>query len=367
MISHVGSLGYAVDLTVLRDYAYVADYYGGLRIVRVASTDTDSDGIADASDNCPSLANIDQSDFDGDDTGDACDSDDDNDALPDNWERLYGLSPYDEFDSSADPDSDTKTNFEEYALGTDPTVAYDWDIIAPAGGSVAVVGTGVGEAYVTGTSVNLSLTCSDGLGGSGCDEMALSNDGVIWSAWQNYATSASWELTSGDGTKAVSVKFRDFAGNVSPVYSDTINLDATAPVVNLVAPVDALVSDASISRSLNYTIDDGTDTVYFQGQMTTLSSGGTLTGFVEGPNVVRVESIDAAGNLGFAEATITVDTSGTSSDDMTHGCYDKTHGVWEKLQQIFVDKRKKTFRGKASEVLQELPCKNSSRGGLRGE
>jgi hypothetical protein len=36
--------------------------------------DADSDGVLDASDNCPTVANADQSDGDGDDKGDACDA-----------------------------------------------------------------------------------------------------------------------------------------------------------------------------------------------------------------------------------------------------------------------------------------------------
>lgn len=47
-----------------------------------AVADADHDGITDADDNCPTTANADQADADGDDVGDACDADSDGDGTP---------------------------------------------------------------------------------------------------------------------------------------------------------------------------------------------------------------------------------------------------------------------------------------------
>lgn len=49
-------------------------------------------------------------------------SDSDNDSLPDQWEVENGLNPL-LADANLDPDSDGKTNLQEYEAGTDPHVA----------------------------------------------------------------------------------------------------------------------------------------------------------------------------------------------------------------------------------------------------
>ena len=75
--------------------------------------DTDEDGIPDASDNCPSVANSDQADTNGKGRGDACDPDDDNDNINDKEDNCPSVANPDQADTNGkgrgdacDPDDD---------------------------------------------------------------------------------------------------------------------------------------------------------------------------------------------------------------------------------------------------------------------
>ena len=67
-----------------------------------------------------------QANFDNDSRGDACDSDDDNDGLPDSWETANGLNPKNAADASQDGDNDGFTNLQSLNLGPTP-ISFDPD------------------------------------------------------------------------------------------------------------------------------------------------------------------------------------------------------------------------------------------------
>lgn len=84
-----------------------------------------------------------------------------------------------------------------------------------------------GGASVTASpNVSLSLTCTDGTGGSGCQYMRFSNDGAHWTLWESVAVTKEYTLPGPNGYNTVRVQYRDAAGNVSERFSDYILLSA---------------------------------------------------------------------------------------------------------------------------------------------
>ena len=83
--------------------------------------DTDDDGVLDGQDVCPTVPDPGQQDSDGDNLGNACDLDDDNDGLFDPDEAAHGTNPLD-----PDSDDDGLRDGFEVARGTNP-LASDTD------------------------------------------------------------------------------------------------------------------------------------------------------------------------------------------------------------------------------------------------
>ncbi|MFQ5341599.1 MAG: hypothetical protein ACE5F6_08660, partial [Anaerolineae bacterium] len=86
--------------------------------------------------------------------------------------------------------------------------------------------TNQGAIYTTSPNVLLALSASDNQ--SSVTSYRTSVDGTNYSDWFNYTTAASANLGSSDGEKTIYVQFKDGAGNLSEVYTDTIILDTNA-------------------------------------------------------------------------------------------------------------------------------------------
>ena len=75
-------------------------------------SDSDRDGTGDNSDNCLSVTNVNQSNADGDELGDACDNDDDNDGVDDTADA-FPLDASEQLDSDGDGFGDNRDAFPD--------------------------------------------------------------------------------------------------------------------------------------------------------------------------------------------------------------------------------------------------------------
>jgi hypothetical protein len=93
-----------------------------------------------------------------------------------------------------------------------------------------------GKLETNATTVNLNLQALDET--SGVSQISLSNDGVTWSAWEDYTELKYYTLQPGDGKKTVHFKVKDHAGNIAEPVSETIILNTTSGIQTEDQPQD---------------------------------------------------------------------------------------------------------------------------------
>jgi len=130
----------------------------------------------------------------------------------------------------------------------------------PPTGSVSI---NSGAASTTSTAVTLTLSATDAAGT--VTGMKFSNDGTTYSSEVAYASSYSWTLSSGIGTKTVYALFKDNSGNwMTSAATDTINLvsppDTTPPTGSVVINSGA-ASTTSTAVTLTLSATDAAGTV----------------------------------------------------------------------------------------------------------
>lgn len=102
------------------------------------------------------------------------------------------------------------------------STSFNVDTTAPSGS----VGTSSGSNYV-GATTQLVLDATDN---NMVYQMRISQaEDFSGSAWQNYAGSYLYTVTGADGPKTVYIKFKDAAGNESPVYPLNVTKDTVGP------------------------------------------------------------------------------------------------------------------------------------------
>ncbi|PIZ10944.1 hypothetical protein COY54_00935 [Candidatus Falkowbacteria bacterium CG_4_10_14_0_8_um_filter_41_36] len=131
------------------------------------------------------------------------------------------------------------------------------DTSAPTG-SISING---GATATNNRATTLTLAATDTI--SSVTHMKLSESASFTGAsWESYATSKSFTVSTGDGTKTVYAKFKDAAGNESTAYTDTITLDTMKPTINITNL--GLISNVLYKSSLYYYFTSRTP--YIQGQ-----------------------------------------------------------------------------------------------------
>ena len=192
---------------------------------------------------------------------------------------------------------DTLGNVELYPGGNGDTYT-TIDITAPTG-NIQIEN---GAAYVSTLSVALTLSAVDAA--SGVSQMQFSNTGTAFSSWEPFVSTKIWALTSGDGIKTVCVRYRDAAGNISAVYTDTVALDTTSPTGGIiVADGAAVVTTTQIILTLNAVDINGVSEMRFSGNGLTWTAWGAFSTNrtwtlpkIPGEYIISVQFRDVAGN-----------------------------------------------------------------------
>ena len=190
------------------------------------------------------------------------------------------------------------------------------DTAAPSGGSLVIADD---AQYTAQLNVELTPAAYDQLGADHM-EMAFRNAGDGFGDWVAYSTTHTWTLPSGDGDKKVEARYRDVAGNVSDVVSDTITLDQTPPTGSSVSINDGAATTTQVTVTLTLA---GSDALSGVSQMRFSADGSSWDAWetfatthtrvldaTDGVQAVYLQLRDTAGNVATAVSdTITVEVN----------------------------------------------------------
>lgn len=135
------------------------------------------------------------------------------------------------------------------------------DTQAPSNGSIIINKSTLhaqGDPYATSPTVDLEIWAED----ENHDKMKVWNENQNSNqvSWIDYVAEKTQTLSAGDGSKTVSIKFMDKAGNISTTYSDAIILDTQAPTGS-VQINDGAASTNTRAVTLNISASDVTSDV----------------------------------------------------------------------------------------------------------
>lgn len=183
------------------------------------------------------------------------------------------------------------------------------------------------DADITNSStVTLSFSYTDN--DTHVSLMRVRNNGSSWRPWMAVSATLSWSLLPTDGMQNVDVEFQDAAGNISAVYSDSINVDRTAPAVTINPVISPTVESGQL---LSGSMEAGATINIIASSITTgpivytsTTWESELSSIPEGVNTITVLASDAASNTGSAATTIIVDNTARVSIDALNSPINQT-------------------------------------------
>jgi hypothetical protein len=188
--------------------------------------DQDGDGLLNAADNCPTVANADQANFDADAGGDACDADDDNDGAADASDA-FPLNPAESADTDGDGtgnNADTDDDGDGLADAGDECPldpAPDCGTVTPSAARVvvAVLDTGINpyhEFYYDGPSEVTPAVLAE-FGIDAAHSITVTRTGNFAADYAADLAAGKWNVNRGEpywiaGTNIIVASFDTAAG-----------------------------------------------------------------------------------------------------------------------------------------------------------
>ncbi len=119
---------------------------------------------------------FDVTDTDGDGLTDVIDPDDDNDGMPDSFEILYELDPFDPADAGLDPDNDGFDSETEFRIGTNPIVDDDPQLLPQLHYKILANDGGAGDSF----GISLSIDNDTALIGAPRNDDLGNDSGAVY-------------------------------------------------------------------------------------------------------------------------------------------------------------------------------------------
>ena len=180
-----------------------------------------------------------------------------------------------------------------------------------------------GASYTNATTVTLNLSATDNAGITGYySSTSSSTPSVFTPGWTSinsttsYTADVSYTVSSGDGSKAVYVWYKDNSGNVSNTASDEITLDTIIPTIIITTPTSSSTyTTTSSTMNMDGTAFDNASGISSVTWSNSKGGNGTATGTTSwsvssialsgGDNTITVTAKDNAGNTGTDAIAVT--------------------------------------------------------------